>query len=129
MTRNRRKLVIALGVVIAVLIGAFALPPRAVVWAPLTFVRCRLLMATPIGTERSAVTKYLEEHRYRISETGSDSERRVPGYPIDEPFAKYLKADVGRYRVGFRTDVEAIYTFDSADKLRNVVVRRYIDAP
>jgi hypothetical protein len=127
MSRRARKwLVLVLG--ICAIGSVFVLPARAIVWAPAPIIRARLLLATPRGSDKPTVARYLARKRYNVTESGGGN-GRVPGYPVDEPFNTYLKAEVGHYRLGLRADVEAIYTFDESDRLRNVVIRRSVDAP
>jgi hypothetical protein len=124
-----RKLSFAALAFVVLLVGAFLTSPRCVLWGPASIVQARLLFATPRGTPKGEVVKYLSENRYAVSESSGENRRQVPGYPIPGSFSSYLTADIGHYRVVWRVDIDAIYTFDSEQHLKDIVVRRHVDAP
>ena len=116
-------------VTILLVVAVFLSSTRALAWAPDSLVRARLLASTPRGTDQRSVQNYLMNSSFAIVESGGYVRRPVPGYPVEGTYADYMKVAIGRYRLLFRTDVEAVYTFDDHRKLTDIIVKRYTDSP
>lgn len=129
MAHMRRKVWLVVLAPVVLLAGAFISSARLVIWAPAPVVRARLLLATPRGDSKGDVLNYLAAKGYSIAESGGREKRRVHGYPIAGSFADYVTADLGYYWLGWRVDVQAIYTFDTDERMKNVVIKRFVDAP
>ena len=86
-----------------------------------------LLAATPAGSSRDAVMRYVQRERFRVMDA-SPVTSWTDRFVRERGGASYLKVYLGHYRSVFRVDVIAYYIFDQSGRLKEIVIIKDADA-
>src|ERR1700759_3501144 len=127
---TRKRVISSLVVVSAALFSAVgAWPERFLCLLPPRAIAAILLHSTPPGSTVGDVQRYIVLRHLR-SETGRATPETIASrYPEPNVLFQYVRAELGHYRVLFRTDIVATFVFDARGLLHHVVVRKEVDAP
>jgi mRNA-degrading endonuclease RelE of RelBE toxin-antitoxin system len=122
-----KKYAVAIALLLALgIVAAWFVPIRILAWAPRQLLEFRLRREFAGSMQRRDVRTALHHHHLEILEDvdASSGERY---YGVNEPGTYFIKARIGGYRVGFRTDVVAFFVFDQQERLTRIVVKEYGD--
>jgi hypothetical protein len=103
-------------------------PGNIVYWGSEDRIEAYLRTQTPLGSSQLRVTQWLSSHGVpsEIHEAVVEPNSHYP--PTKIGGASFINESIARYRIVFRTDIEAFYIFDSSGNLVDLHVRRTVDA-
>ncbi|HSY52634.1 MAG TPA: hypothetical protein VLC46_27790 [Thermoanaerobaculia bacterium] len=126
---TRTRLIGGLAIVLVTLLATVAVWPRQFLcFLPERAIAAILRRSVPVGSTVAEVQRYVAE-RHIASDAGRATPETIASrYPEEGVRFGYVRAELGHYRVVFRTDVVATFVFDAQGRLQQVIVRKEVDA-
>jgi hypothetical protein len=126
---TRTRLIVGFAIVLATLIAAVALWPwQFLCLLPERDIASILRRRIPIGSTAAEVQRYIVERHIPAESGHATPETIASRYPEAGVRFGYVCAELGHYRIVFRTDVVATFIFDAQGRLHQIIVRKEVDS-